>query len=132
MSIDDKQLLDQAKAVRKRAHAPYSGFLVGSAVLDNNGHVHVGCNVENAAYPVGSCAEQNAIGAMLAAGGTSIRRIVVVGGRDDLVACPPCGGCRQRISEFADVDTRIVSLDDHGDMIEHTIDELLPLSFSLL
>ncbi len=131
MSINDELLLDRAKAVRDRAYAPYSGFLVGAAVLDNNGQVHVGSNVESAAYPQGSCAEQNAIGAMVAAGGTSIRRIVVVGGREDLVACPPCGGCRQRISEFADAAMRIVSLDDNGEMIEHTIDELLPLSFSL-
>ena len=131
MTTNNDQLLDRAKAARQRAYAPYSGFFVGAAVLDNNGDVHVGCNVENAAYPQGSCAEHNAIGAMVAAGGTRIERIVVVGGRDSLVACAPCGGCRQRISEFADSATRIVSLDDDGALIEHTIDELLPLSFSL-
>ena len=131
MSINDELLLDRAKVVRKRAHAPYSGFLVGAALLDNNGNVQVGCNVENAAYPEGVCAEPVAIGSMVASGGTKIGRIAVVGGHDDLIACKPCGGCRQRISEFADENTRIVSLDDDGALVEDSIDDLLPGPFSL-
>ncbi|MDH3645852.1 MAG: cytidine deaminase [Gammaproteobacteria bacterium] len=128
---DDRQLLTLAQQVRQRAHAPYSGFLVGAALVDDKGNIHVGCNVENAAYPEGSCAEPNAIGAMIASGGTRIVRILVVGGIGDLIACTPCGGCRQHISEFADDKTRIVSLDNDGELVEHTIEQLLPGSFSL-
>ena len=81
MKNDDEALIEAAKAVRTRAHAPYSGYHVGSAVLDENGRIHSGCNVENAAYPLGICAETSAIGAMVAAGGTRIVAIAAVGGR---------------------------------------------------
>ncbi|MDH5345615.1 MAG: cytidine deaminase, partial [Gammaproteobacteria bacterium] len=79
---NDEQLLAAARGARVRAHAPYSGVRVGAAVLDDTGAIHVGCNVENAAYPQGSCAEANAIGAMIAGGGRRIRAISVVGGTD--------------------------------------------------
>ena len=110
-AIDTEALHSAALDARQRAHAPYSGFRVGAAILDERGHIHVGCNVENAAYPEGSCAETGAIAAMVAGGGSAIREIVVVGGRDAIVACSPCGGCRQRIREFADADSRVWMVD---------------------
>ncbi len=131
MTIDDGALVEAAKAVRARAHAPYSGYNVGAAVLDEQGRIHSGCNVENAAYPEGICAESNAIGAMVAAGGTRIVRITAVGGRQDLEACTPCGGCRQRILEFSDQNTRIILLDRNGRLRRYTMEELLPASFRL-
>ena len=118
-----------AKSVRRHAHAPYSGFLVGAALLDEQGEVHLGTNVENAAFPLGSCAEGNAIGAMIASGGKRIVRIVVVGGRDELETCTPCGGCRQRIAEFADDSTDIVMTEESGVFTHFTLAELLPAAF---
>src|SRR5690606_2040143 len=120
-----------ARSVRQNAYAPYSGYRVGAAVLDEIGRVHVGCNVENSAFPLGSCAEANAIGAMLAAGGKRIVAIAAVGGRDAIEACTPCGGCRQAIREFAHPDTRVLLLDADENIIAYTIAELLPESFRL-
>ena len=131
MTANEDELLDLAKEVRSRAYAPFSGYRVGAAILDGDGNVHSGCNVENAAYPEGICAETNAIGSMVAAGGKRIARIVIVGGRDGLEACTPCGGCRQRIREFADDDTVIVVVDADGGLARFTIDALLPGSFRL-
>lgn len=100
--VDRDTLLDAARAVRAHAHAPYSRFMVGAAVLSEAGRIFTGCNVENAAYPLGLCAEANAIGAMIAAGDRIIRAVAVVGGEPgDGRLCTPCGGCRQRIREFA-------------------------------
>jgi cytidine deaminase len=124
------QLRDAAENVRRRAHAPYSKFYVGAAIEDENGAIHTGANVENAAFPLGSCAEANAIGAMISAGGRRIRTILVLGGRDTPEACTPCGGCRQRIAEFADADTDIVLLDGAGELEHFTLEALLPASFN--
>lgn len=124
--MDDKALVARAIAVRAHAHAPYSRYYVGSAVLDENGDVHTGCNVENTAFPQGSCAEANAIAAMVAAGGKRIATIAVVAGKQELETCTPCGGCRQRIFEFADRATRVITLDDGGERVVQTIAELLP------
>jgi len=129
--MDEQDLIDAALAVRQKAFCKYSNYYVGAALLDDQGAMHVGCNVENAAYPEGSCAEANAIAAMVAAGGTSIRNIVVVGGHDDIEDCTPCGGCRQKIAEFANDDTRIVLLRPGGHTREFSLDELLPRSFHL-
>ncbi|MDH3588973.1 MAG: cytidine deaminase [Gammaproteobacteria bacterium] len=131
MATDDSSLLKRAEAMRDAAHARYSGFRVGAALVDEHGAVHVGCNVEDAAYPLGSCAEANAIAAMVAAGGSKIFRLLVVGGTEEPIACSPCGGCRQRIHEFADSDTRVVYMTDDGEFVERTIAELLPGAFSL-
>lgn len=132
MSISDQDLMDRAAAVREQAYAPYSQFRVGAAVLDTAGRVHVGCNVENASYPQGACAESNAIGAMVAAGGSRIAVIAVIGGRAMAPdACTPCGGCRQRILEFADDDTVVILVDDAGGISRQTIAELLPSGFAL-
>jgi cytidine deaminase len=130
MTAEVNHLRGAAEAVRRHAYARYSGFHVGAAIEDENGTIHTGANVENAAYPLGSCAEANAIGAMVSAGGRLIKTILVVGGRDDLEACTPCGGCRQRIAEFADDNTDIVLLGESGELTHFTIDTLLPASFS--
>lgn len=132
MTITDQQLIDRAKDVRTQAHSVYSGYSVGAALLDDRGRVHVGCNVENAAFPLGTCAEAGAISSMVATGSRRIAVIVAVGGSEDLEACTPCGGCRQRIAEFADTNTRIVLLDDDGKPVSHGIADLLPDGFSLL
>src|SRR5918994_4985459 len=95
----DPRLFAAASAAMEHAYAPYSKFQVGAAILAGNGQIYSGCNVENAAYPVGSCAEAGAIAAMVAAGGSRIAEIVVMGEGDNLVT--PCGGCRQRIPGFA-------------------------------
>ena len=105
----DQALFEAAEAVRARAYAPYSNFHVGAAILADDGQIYAGCNVENAAYPVGNCAEPSAIAAMLAGGGKRIKRIYVTG--PGTMPVTPCGGCRQRIREFADPDVVIVS---HG------------------
>jgi len=124
------ELIARAEAARLRAHAPYSDFRVGAAILDEAGVAHVGCNVENVASPLGLCAEANAIGAMVAAGGARIARIAIVGGRTALEACAPCGGCRQRIAEFAGPDTEIYFKASAGGFARWTVDGLLPARFS--
>lgn len=131
MKTDDDRLLEAAKNVRRNAYAPYSHYPVGAALLDEVGRVHTGCNVENAAFPEGTCAEANAIAAMVAAGGRRIAAIAVAGGRDGLAPCTPCGGCRQKIAEFADPATRILLLDAAGEVSTHRIGDLLPNSFRL-
>jgi len=129
--VDDKELIDAALAVRRNAYCRYSNYRVGAALRDDHGRMHVGCNVENAAYPEGTCAEANAIAAMIATGGKGIRTIVIAGGRDDIEDCTPCGGCRQKIAEFADAGTRVVLVRPGGHTRSFPIDELLPRSFHL-
>lgn len=129
--MNDEQLIEAAKEARKNAYAPYSNYLVGAAIVDDRGKVHTGCNVENAAYPEGNCAEVNAIGAMVASGGKKISLIAAVGGSDDLEYCTPCGGCRQSILEFSDDDTRIILIDEVGQIQKFSIEDLLPLAFRL-
>jgi cytidine deaminase len=120
-------LLGAARAVRSNAHAPYSRFKVGAAVLDEQGRIHAGCNVENAAYPQGLCAEAGAIAAMVAAGGTRIVSAVVVG--EGAQPCTPCGGCRQKLREFARDDTPVAVADLQQVRARFTLGELLPHSF---
>jgi homotetrameric cytidine deaminase len=115
-------LLAAARAVMRHAHVPYSHFPVGAALRGAGGGIHAGANVENAAYPQGQCAEASAIGAMIAAGETRITAIAVVA--QNLDVCPPCGGCRQRLSEFAAADTPV-----YIGSATTTLGELLPLSF---
>jgi len=116
-----------AMAAMPRAYAPYSQFQVGAAILDENGMIHTGVNVENAAYPQGSCAEAGAIAAMVMAGGKAIQAIAV-SGRGDLL-CTPCGGCRQRIREFATSDTPVVICGEDAIKAEFTLGDLLPHNF---
>jgi cytidine deaminase len=129
--MTDQELIEHALAVREKAYCKYSDFRVGAALLDEQGRLHLGCNVENASYPQGSCAETGAIAAMVAAGGTRIVAIAVAGGFDKIAACTPCGGCRQRINEFADEITRVIVVDDDGDWHQYTMHDLLPHSFHL-
>jgi cytidine deaminase len=132
MSVSGEQLVELALVARQNAYARYSNYTVGAALIDDQGHVHTGCNVENAAYPLGNCAEAAAIAAMVNAGGRRIVAIAVVGGKGDVGACTPCGGCRQRIQEFADDDTTIIVHDDSEGWRTYTIGELLPASFHLI
>jgi cytidine deaminase len=129
--MTDEELLDAARTIREMAYCPYSEFRVGAAIIDEHGNVHVGCNVENAAYPQGNCAETGAISAMVAAGGQRIVAIAIAGGRDEIRACTPCGGCRQRIHEFASNDTRIIFMDNDDQWHTYSMDDLLPSSFHL-
>ena len=126
MSADD--LYAAALAVRERAYAPYSTYLVGAALRDEHGAVHVAANVENAAYPQSQCAEASAIGVMVAAGGRKITEILVIA--DERQGLPsPCGACRQRLREFATVDTPVHLAGLGGVLRTVTMGELLPLSF---
>ena len=123
---DLARLVDAARAVRQHAHAPYSRFMVGAALLDEHGRVHAGCNVENAALPQSLCAEAVALGVLVATGGHRVRAVVVVGEAPQAVT--PCGGCRQKLREFARDDTPVWSADDQGWRARHTLGELLPAS----
>jgi cytidine deaminase len=125
--IDFVALLAAARAVRERAHAPYSRFKVGAALLDEQGRVHAGCNVENAAYPQGLCAEAGAIAALVAAGGTRVVAAAVVGVGPRLTT--PCGGCRQKLREFARDDLPIAIGDAQHELARFTLGELLPNNF---
>ncbi|MFP4360793.1 MAG: purine-nucleoside phosphorylase [Alphaproteobacteria bacterium] len=120
-------LLDAARAVRERAYAPYSRFAVGAALLADDGRIYTGANVENAAFPEGQCAEASAIGAMIAGGGRRIEAVCVVAGGERLIA--PCGGCRQRLAEFADpaVPVQLADLDAVRQTV--TVGDLLPHGF---
>jgi cytidine deaminase len=120
-------LLAVARAARDKAHAPYSRFKVGAALLDEAGRIHAGCNVENSAYPQGQCAEAGAISAMVAAGGTRIVAAVVVG--EGAQPCTPCGGCRQKLREFARDDTPVIVADLQRVRGRFTLGELLPHGF---
>jgi homotetrameric cytidine deaminase len=117
-------LLGAAAAAMANAHAPYSGFRVGAALRAPSGAIYAGANVENAAYPQGQCAEASAVGALVAAGEREIAAIAVVAEQRDV--CPPCGGCRQRLSEFARADTPV-----YLGPTTTTLGELLPMSFTL-
>lgn len=126
----DRALIDAAIAVLPRAYAPYSKFHVAAAVRGESGRVFVGVNVENAAYPVGNCAEASAIAAMVLAGDRQILEIAVVGGREgDGALCTPCGACRQRLREFGAPDLPIHICGPEGFRQTFTLRELLPHSF---
>lgn len=123
----DQALFEAAEAIRAKAYAPYSRFTVGAAILADDGRIYAGANIENAAYPVGNCAEASAIAAMIAGGARRITRIYVTG--PGTAPVTPCGGCRQRIREFADLDVEIVSHGVEGEPLVRTLDQLLPYSF---
>ena len=121
-------LKEAATEVRLRAYAPYSRFKVGAALRATSGAVHVGCNVENVAYPEGTCAEAGAIAAMIAAGDLRIAEIHVIADSPDPV--PPCGGCRQKIAEFADQTVRVTMHTVDGKVLTMTVADLLPGLFT--
>ena len=122
-------LKDAALAVRENAYVPYSHYKVGAAVRTPSGEVFVGCNVENVAYPEGTCAEAGAIAAMVAAGETEIVEVYVVADAEHPV--PPCGGCRQKLAEFArgDVPVTLATIDGAEEHV--TVADLLPGAFSV-
>ncbi len=122
-------LFDAAKKVRENAHAPYSKFHVGAALRTATGAVFSGCNVENAAYPEGTCAEAGAIAAMVAAGERDIVEILVMADADQPVT--PCGGCRQKIAEFAKADAVVIMASPRAEQFRTTLGELLPGAFGL-
>lgn len=128
-------LWQAARAAQATAYAPYSGFKVGAAVLDDQGRIHAGCNVENAAYPEGLCAEAAALSAMVLAGSTRAHAVLVLGPRTlpqdatHTAWTTPCGGCRQKLREFCAPDTPILSATAQGIGPSHTLAQLLPDSF---
>ncbi|NLQ17748.1 cytidine deaminase [Marinomonas sp. M1K-6] len=121
------KLFELAKDAMNKAYVPYSHFPVGAAILTASGKRYSGCNVENAAYPEGTCAEAGAIAAMVLDGETQIQDIYVIGKGDGLVT--PCGGCRQKIREFSSVDTKVHICGAEGVRKSLTLNELLPFSF---
>jgi cytidine deaminase len=131
----DEDLIERARSVRRHAHAPYSHFSVGAAVRTVDGAVFAGTNVENASFPEGWCAETSAIAAMIAATppgvGRRIAAVAVVAGRIDGRLTTPCGGCRQRIAEFAGPDTPVHVADPDGEGQTFLMRDLLPAAFDL-
>ena len=127
ISNNFQNLFEEAKKVREKAHVPYSQFKVGAAFLTDDNSIVVGCNVENAAYPQSQCAEASAIGNLISQGYKNIVEVVVIGSGNKL--CSPCGGCRQRLREFAKLDVLIHMCNIEGHIKTSTLDELLPDSF---
>lgn len=121
------ELLNAARTMMQRSYCRYSGFPVGAALISSSGQIYTGCNVENASFPEGTCAEAGAIAAMVASGERRIQAIYVMGAGDALVS--PCGGCRQRIREFAQPDTQVHICSPTGIRQTLTVQELLPYSF---
>jgi cytidine deaminase len=122
-----RSLLLAATRARDHAYAPYSHFLVGAALLDEQGRIHAGCNVENAAYPQGVCAEAGALSAMVLAGGRAVQAVLVLGA--GAAPCTPCGGCRQKLREFGRDSLPVLVADPSGLRARFTLGELLPASF---
>ena len=122
------EMLKAALAVREKAYVPYSRFKVGAAIRAQSGRIHAGCNVENVAYPQGTCAEAGAIAAMIAAGDQRIVEVTVVADSPEPV--PPCGGGRQKMREFAGGDVRVTMATTDGKSLTMTMDELLPGAFT--
>ena len=122
-------LLDAAKAVRQNAHAPYSNFKVGAALRSQSGKVFTGCNVENVAYPEGTCAEAGAIAAMVAEGEIKFSEITIVA--DSPKPITPCGGCRQKLAEFGSGDVLVTMVNMDGKTMQKTLSELLPGAFNV-
>nr|WP_233577761.1 cytidine deaminase [Paracoccus yeei] len=122
-------LVDAARAVRERAYVPYSKFKVGAAVRGASGAIYHGCNVENVAYPEGTCAEAGAIALMVASGETELVEVAVIA--DSPSPVPPCGGCRQKLAEFGRSDTPVLLATTAGATLATTIGELLPGRFQV-
>lgn len=127
MTDDDDALIEAALRVRRNAYAPYSNFAVGAALRAEDGRVFVGANVENAAYPEGICAEAAALGALVAAGARRIVAAAVASAGDE--PCPPCGGCRQKLAEFAGPETPVLLATPDGVRRTLSLGGLLPQSF---
>ena len=133
-----EELIKTANEMTKRSYVPYSHFHVGAALLDSNGKVWIGCNIENAAYGPSNCAERTAVFKAVSEGARSFEAIAIVGGPEDENGkvqiqdfCPPCGVCRQVLSEFCDREFKIILANGNGEQKVFTLAELLPESFSL-
>ena len=122
-----QQLFEAARAAMAKCHAPYSKFPVGAAILADDGNIYAGANIEVLSFPEGWCAETTAIGHMVMAGAKRIREVAVIA--EKLELCPPCGGCRQRLAEFADADALVHLCDADGVRKTLRMDELLPHGF---
>ncbi|ADO43271.1 cytidine deaminase [Ketogulonicigenium vulgare] len=122
-------LVDDARAIREKAYAPYSNFKVGAAIRATSGKVYVGVNVENVAYPEGTCAEAGAIAAMIAGGDTRIAEVAVIA--DSPAPVPCCGGCRQKLAEFGDADVPVTLATVAGQSLATTIGQILPGVFNI-
>ena len=122
-----QRLLEASLQARQRSYSPYSRYAVGAAVLDEHGLIHLGANMENAAYPQGWCAEATALGVMLMAGSRRARAVLVSGPGPDIIT--PCGGCRQKLREFGGPDLLIIAADPGGIRQQWTLEQLLPFSF---
>lgn len=129
MSVTPQALFEAARAAMGRAHAPYSTFPVGAAILTETGRVFAGCNIENASFPEGWCAETSAIAHMVMAGETRIAEVAVVA--EKMARIPPCGGCRQRLKEFGSTETLVHLCDATGVVETVTLGDLLPKAFAL-
>ena len=125
---ENKRLIELSYQMMLNAYAPYSNFSVGAAILSENDKLFGGCNVENAAYPEGTCAEAGAISAMIAGGCKTIKEIYIVSKSENIVS--PCGGCRQKIREFSSDQTKIFLCNIKWDYKLFSLNELLPFSFS--
>ena len=121
------EFFPRLEALLKNAHAPYSKFPVAAIIKGASGAIYSGVNVENAAYPQGWCAEASAIAAMVSSGETEIFELAVMAKSDEI--CTPCGGCRQKIREFASQDLKIFCFGPNGLKATYTLGELLPYSF---
>ncbi len=124
-----EQLLERAVESQKKAYAPYSKYHVGAAILSENDNVYSSCNVENASYPCGICAEAGVISAMISGGDKQIKAILITSDGNELVY--PCGACLQRIAEFSNENTKIYLAKSNEIIKEHKITELLPYNFTL-
>ena len=132
--MDVERLIEEAMKAREMAYAPYSEFRVGAALLDGDGTIYSGCNIENASYGACNCAERTAIFKAVSEGAGDFRAIAIVGGKDKAVTevCPPCGICRQVMSEFCDADTFKVILFDGTETRSYLLGDLLPHAFDSL
>ncbi|WP_163969825.1 cytidine deaminase [Oceanobacillus halotolerans] len=125
--MNKDQLIEEAIGIRNRAYVPYSKFPVGAALRTKSGKVYTGCNIENAAYPVGCCAERVAIFKAISEGETEFEELAVAA--DTQRPVPPCGSCRQVMSEFFDRDTKIHLTNLQNNIKSIVMEELLPFSF---
>jgi len=126
---DYKYLMEKAKEVSDNAYAPYSKFKVGACLLTESENIYTGCNFENASYGLSICAERNAIGTAIANGETKIKAIAIYS--PNMEDCTPCGACRQVIFEFRSEGGTVVLTERNGEIISHSIEELIPGGFSL-
>ena len=129
MDKHTEKLLDLARRAQQNSYSPYSNFKVGAAIVADNSLAYSGCNVENASYPLGQCAEASAISAMINDGGHKISEVLIASPNDQF--CPPCGGCRQKIKEFATPETLVHMATNKGEVKTVPFKDLLPFAFDL-